>query len=87
MKASTYYATYIAKGRTVQNILEEYVKKYGVPPQLIEVIVNTDNPPVLHPIGDDSLPDGLKIVVSRERIVLPDHVFVELFEWNGELDE
>jgi len=76
----TTYAMYLEEnGCSMSDILETHFKKYGQPPQPVEMLVNKE-------VDTESiqLPVGMTFVIKAQRCIMPLHVWVGLEEVKSE---
>jgi hypothetical protein len=72
------YAAYITNGKYT-DVFMEFAKKYGTPPNILSnPMVVEVNKVDLESIKEVKLPNGMKMVVSAERFILPKHIFIKL---------
>lgn len=75
------YAAYVASGEKIADILAFHVKKYGTPPAILanpmEVEVNKVD---FGSMQEAKVPEGVQIVVSVEKFIIPKHILIKLAE-------
>jgi hypothetical protein len=71
------YHAYDLRGTTMENILQEYVKQHGTPPQPLEVVVNKVD-------SESVILESIEMSKRVEKWVLPHVVFFGIEEKENE---